>query len=147
MLTKWQTGMTKLPVNSSCSDSHFWSCQGKARCLTLPRSVPRKVEFCTTLKEPKIYPHIFIWSNTRIQKNSVWISVGRRQTSLANKNGRDKKGKSSESVLQAEQHSMQDLHGHTSTSAPIFHPQNTDKIHFCLELENTYHYFLRFLWW
>lgn len=69
------------------------------------------------------------------------MSVGRRQTFLANKNGRNKKGKSRESVLQAEEHGMQDLHGHTSTSAPIFHPQNRDKIYFCLELENTYHYF------
>lgn len=73
MPTEWQTGMTKLPVNSSCNDSHFWSCQGKASCLTCPRSIPRKVKFCTPLRESKIY-HTFIWCNTWTYKISVWMS-------------------------------------------------------------------------
>jgi len=40
-------------------------------------------------------------------KIDMWMSVSRRQTSLAKQNGRDKTGKSYESVLLAEQHSMQ----------------------------------------
>lgn len=50
MLAEWQTGITKLPVTAAAMTSISEDVKEMASGPTHPRSVPRKVKFCTTLR-------------------------------------------------------------------------------------------------